>query len=141
MRTLETTAWVIALAVPHVHVVAAQANPPGNPPAVPTIAQLTYTSAFDDYRPYQDVPVADWRRVNDTVRNAAAKGGGHASHGSQDSKGSQDSTPGEQAAPPPAAAPQHPGEAMPEGPRMDGGQRLQGGQGMHGHRGRRGGHE
>jgi hypothetical protein len=46
---------------------------------VPT---LRYSSAFADYRPYVDVPRADWREVNRTVEEAARKSGGdHAGHG------------------------------------------------------------
>ena len=82
MKTLQTMACAIAFAVPHV--VAAQANPPEDRSAAMAAPQLTYKSAFEDYIPYEDVPVADWRRVNDTVRDAAAKGGGHGGHGAQD---------------------------------------------------------
>ena len=43
---------------------------------------LRYQSAFSDYRPYAEVPRADWREVNRTVEEAARKSGGaHAGHG------------------------------------------------------------
>jgi len=41
---------------------------------------LRYPSAFADYKPWQDAKPGDWRAVNDKVRDAAAKGGGHAGH-------------------------------------------------------------
>ena len=110
MKTLQTMACAIAFAVPHV--VAAQANPPENPSAATTASQLTYESAFQDYRPYEDVPVADWRQVNDTVRHAATKGGGHGGHGAQDSKGTDGSAASKEVAPPPAPAQQHMGHGV-----------------------------
>jgi hypothetical protein len=97
MNTFQTMACAIAFAVPHV--VAAQANPPENRSAATAAAQLTYKSAFQDYRPYEDVPVADWRQVNDTVRHAATKG----SDGSAANK---------EVAPPLAPAQQHMGHGM-----------------------------
>ena len=36
-------------------------------------AALSYRSAFADYKPWQDVTPGDWRAVNDTVRDAAAR--------------------------------------------------------------------
>ena len=117
MKTLQTMACAIAFAMPHV--VAAQANPPEKDAAATTTSQLTYKSAFHDYRPYEDVPVADWRQVNDTVRAAAAEGGGHGSHGAQEPKGSEGSAAPKEAAPP-AFGQQHMGHGM------------HGGQGMHG---------
>jgi hypothetical protein len=58
--------------------------------------QLTYRSAFADYKPYKDEPPADWRKVNEAV--APAKGGasGHAGHSMGGMKG--------MAPPPPAGA-------------------------------------
>ena len=32
-------------------------------------ASLRYQSAFADYKPYQDVPLGDWKALNDTVRD------------------------------------------------------------------------
>jgi hypothetical protein len=110
MKTLQTMACAIAFAVPHA--VAAQANPADNHSAATTAPQLTYESAFDNYRPYEDVLVADWRQVNETVRHAATKGGGHAGHEVQDSKGSGGSAANKEAAPSPAPAQQHMGHGM-----------------------------
>ena len=110
MKTFQTMACAIAFAVPHV--VAAQTNPPENRSAATTAAQLTYKSAFQDYKPYEDVPVADWRQVNDTVRHAATKGGGHGGHGAQDSKGTDGSAASKEVAPPPAPAQQNMGHGM-----------------------------
>jgi len=56
---------------------------PGRPdPADPTASApaLRYQSAFADYKPWQDLKPGDWRAVNDTVRDAAARGSGHAVH-------------------------------------------------------------
>ena len=111
MKTLHTMACAIAFAVPRV--VAAQANLPENPSAATTTPQLTYESAFQDYRPHEDVPVADWRQVNNTVRQAATKGGGHGGHGAPDSNGPEGSAASKEAAPPPPApAQQHMGHGM-----------------------------
>ena len=41
---------------------------------------LRYQSAFSDYKPWQDLKPADWRAVNDKVRDAGASSGGHAGH-------------------------------------------------------------
>jgi hypothetical protein len=40
---------------------------------------LRYESAFADYKPWQDIRPADWRRVNDAVREAARAGAAAAS--------------------------------------------------------------
>jgi len=55
--------------------------------ALPVLGQapaqvLAYPSAFASYRPYQDPELADWRGVNDTVRDAASKSAAHENHGS-----------------------------------------------------------
>lgn len=118
MKALQTMACAIALAVPHA--VVAQADSPENDFAAATASQLTYRSAFHDDRPYEDVPVADWRQVNDTVRHAATKGGGHGGHGAQQPQGLEGSATSKEAAPPPASG-QH-----------DIRQGMHGGQGMHG---------
>ena len=73
------TSWLaaaMALGLPLA--AAAQASPAD--PAAPA-QPLGYQSAFSDYKPWQDIKPADWRAVNDTVRDAAAKGGGHGDHG------------------------------------------------------------
>ena len=77
MKTLQT--WAIAFAMPPFALGQAAAD---SPAATTAASRLHYESAFADYKPYQDVPVADWRQVNDAVRDAATKGGGHAGHGS-----------------------------------------------------------
>ena len=41
---------------------------------------LRYFSAFADYKPWQDLKPADWRSVNDNVRDAGGKAGAHAGH-------------------------------------------------------------
>jgi len=115
MKTLQTMACAIAFAVPHV--VAAQANPPEDRSAATTTSQLIYKSVFQDYRPYEDVPVADWRQVNDIVRNAATKGGGHGGHGAQGPKGSGGSASSKEAAPRGAPAQKDEGHGMHGGQR------------------------
>jgi hypothetical protein len=58
-----------------------------------------YSSAFADYRPYEDLELANWRAVNDTVREAAAKSSAHGNHGpaaqttAQEQEGSRKSPP------------------------------------------------
>ena len=44
-------------------------------------AGLQYQSAFADYKPWRDVEPADWRVLNDIVRDATPSMGGHAGHG------------------------------------------------------------
>jgi len=73
------TSWVATAALMGLPLMAAaQANPAD--PGAPAPA-LGYPSAFSDYKPWQEIKAADWRAVNDTVRDAAAKGGGHEGHG------------------------------------------------------------
>jgi len=55
--------------------------------SLPVFAQapaptLAYSSAFASYRPYQDRELADWRAVNNTVRDAASKSAAQENHGS-----------------------------------------------------------
>jgi hypothetical protein len=57
-------AWGIALAMCAPILSAAQADKGEPPKATP---QLTYKSAFADYKPYQDAPLAKWRHLNDNV--------------------------------------------------------------------------
>lgn len=59
---------------------------------------LRYTSAFADYKPYQDLEPGPWRALNDAVGAAALKPAGHASHGA--------APPAAASAPRPAPAPQ-----------------------------------
>lgn len=58
----------------------AQANRPDPADPKASAPALRYQSAFADYKPWMDAQPGDWRRVNDSVRDAAVKGG-HAGHG------------------------------------------------------------
>lgn len=42
--------------------------------------QLTYQSAFADYKPYKDAQPANWRALNDTVAGASGGASGDAGH-------------------------------------------------------------
>lgn len=44
-------------------------------------AQLSYQSAFADYKPYKDAQPANWRALNDIVAGASDGASGHAGHG------------------------------------------------------------
>jgi hypothetical protein len=70
-------AWGVAMASCLPLLAAAQAAKTEAPKAAP---QLTYRSAFADYKPYQDTPLANWREVNDTVAQATVGASGHAGH-------------------------------------------------------------
>jgi hypothetical protein len=61
------TAWGIALATYAPIFLAAKADKGDPPTATP---QLTYKSAFDDYKADHDAPLADWRDLNDNVVGA-----------------------------------------------------------------------
>ena len=78
-------AWGVALAVYLPLLAAAQAAKTESPTAAP---QLTYRSAFADYKPYKDAPLADWREVNDKVAGAPGVAmSGHAGHSMGGMKG------------------------------------------------------
>jgi hypothetical protein len=109
MKTLQTMACAIAFAMPQL--VAAQAAPE-TPAAATAASQLPFQSAFADYKPYEDVPVADWREVNETVKKAAEKGGVHAGHGSQEPSAAEDKAPAAANAPSPAPRDEHMGHSM-----------------------------
>lgn len=102
------TSWAAMAALMGLPLIAAaQANPADPGTSAPT---LGYQSVFSDYKPWQDIKLADWRAVNDTVRDAAAKGGGHGGHGA---------APASAPTPIPAAAPQaapHPAAPRPAPP-------------------------
>lgn len=70
-------AWGIALATCVPFLAVAQAGKSEPPKATP---QLTYQSAFADYKPYQDTPIANWRELNDQVVGAPGGASGHAGH-------------------------------------------------------------
>jgi hypothetical protein len=67
--------WGIAMAMCLPLLAAAQAAKTEAPKAA---AQLTYRSAFADYKPYKDAPLASWREVNDTVAGTPGGASGHA---------------------------------------------------------------
>ena len=75
---------------------------------------LRYQSAFSDYKPWQDLKPADWRAVNDKVRDAATQGGSHAGHNMM----SAPAAPAASAAAPKASSPAMPGHG---GHQMHGG--------------------
>jgi len=85
---------------------------PETPAAATAGLQLPFQSAFADYKPYEDVPVADWREVNETVKKAAEKGDGHAGHGSQEPPADEDKAPAAASGPSPAAREGHTGHSM-----------------------------
>lgn len=70
-------AWGVVVASCLPLLAAAQAAKTETPKLAP---QLTYRSAFSDYKPYRDAPLANWREVNDTVARATAAANGHAGH-------------------------------------------------------------
>src|SRR6187551_3333626 len=71
-------AWCVAIATCIPLLAAAQAATTGAQMAAP---QLSYQSAFADYKAYKDVPLANWRKVNETVAGAPGGSGGHIGHG------------------------------------------------------------
>ena len=78
---------------------------------------LRYTSAFADYKPWQDIKPGDWRAVNDGVRAAASAGapnagqGGHAGHAGHAAPASPAAAPApaQKASAPAPATPGHAG--------------------------------
>ncbi|KAB0579053.1 hypothetical protein F7Q92_15325 [Ideonella dechloratans] len=78
-------------------------------PAEPTkpAAQLKYTSAFADYKPFKDLEPGDWRALNHAVGAAAAK------QGVQPSQASQAAPAAAPPATPNAAMPAHDMKSMP----------------------------
>ena len=75
---LQRLAPLVALSLPLLALAQASRLDPADP-KTPAPA-LRYPSAFTDYKPWQDSKPGDWRAVNDTIRDAAAKGGVHAGH-------------------------------------------------------------
>jgi hypothetical protein len=70
-------AWGVALAACVPLLSTAQADRTAPPKATP---QLTYQSAFSDYKPYKDTPLANWRELNDAVAGTPGGASGHAGH-------------------------------------------------------------
>ena len=85
-RTLLLAGIWLAQTVP---ALAAEAKP--TDPAAPA-PPVTYRSAFEGYRPFQEQPIADWRALNAEVGAAGghigimAGAGGHAGHGAAGAK-------------------------------------------------------
>ena len=77
-------AWGVALAACAPLLATAQEAKTEQPKAT---AQLTYRSAFADYKPYRDAPLANWRELNATVAGAPDGASGHAGHGMGGMKG------------------------------------------------------
>lgn len=71
-------AWGLALAACVPVLATAQAPKTEAPKSAP---QLTYQSAFADYKPYDDAPPGDWRDLNAKVAGGSGGASGHAAHG------------------------------------------------------------
>lgn len=108
-------AWGVALAACAPLLATAQATKTEPPKAT---VQLTYQSAFADYKPYRDAPLANWRQLNDAVAGAPSGASGHAGHSMGGMKGME--MPAAPAAPASGAMPAKP-MPMHEGhPKMGG---------------------
>jgi hypothetical protein len=80
----------------------AEARPRPDDPAVP-LMPTPPASAYENYRPYREEPLLDWRAVNEEVRDA----GGHMGH-VRDGNGAKPNTPAAPSRPvakPPIAKP------------------------------------
>ena len=77
-------AWGVALATCVPLWATAQATKTEPPKAT---QQLTYASAFTDYKPYKDAPLANWRALNDNLAGAPGGTSGHAGHSMGGMKG------------------------------------------------------
>ena len=66
--------WGVAFAACTLFLATAQGAKAEPPKAA---QQLAYESAFDDYKPYRDAPLANWRELNDTVGGAPGAASGH----------------------------------------------------------------
>jgi hypothetical protein len=55
--------------------------------------QLSYRSAFADYKPYKDASLVSWRELNAMVAGARGGTSGHAEHSVGDMKGTEMSVP------------------------------------------------
>ena len=77
-------------------------------PAAP-VPTVTYQSAFETYRPFQEQPIADWRTLNEEVGRVGGHigiFGGAAGHGGHGAPGASSGEPGQ---PPMRSAPKAPG--------------------------------
>jgi hypothetical protein len=72
--------WAGALACGLPLAAAAQARATDPTRSAQQTPALRYDSAFKDYKPWQDTKPADWRGVNDALKDAL-KDGSHAGHG------------------------------------------------------------
>lgn len=76
-----TLSWVAGLSACVPMLVLAQPAPSSASPQ-PAAAPLKYSSAYADYKPFQELEPGSWRALNDAVAAAAAKpGGAGAAHG------------------------------------------------------------
>ena len=75
--------WGVAFAACTLFLATAQGAKAEPPKAA---QQLAYESAFDDYKPYRDAPLANWRELNDTVGSAPGAPGAASGH-TEDSMG------------------------------------------------------
>ena len=111
MKTLQTMACAIAFAMPQL-ASAQKASSAEGPAATKAAAQLNFKSAFSDYNAYEDMPVADWRQVNDAVRQAATRNDGHVGSDAAKSSGPASPAPGGAAGRPPMPMQEHKGHGM-----------------------------
>jgi len=109
MNILRLMACAIAFAMPQLAAGPAAADLPA---AATAASQLQFQSAFADYKAYEEALVADWRQVNDSVRQAAEDGGGHAGHGAQEPPTDPGKGHGAFSAPSPAPREEHTGHGM-----------------------------
>ncbi len=78
-RTMKNIFSGLALCVPLAAF--AQAPAPAAAASSASTPALRYSSAFADYKPWQDIKPGDWRQLNDNVAPKDGQGGGHAGHG------------------------------------------------------------
>jgi hypothetical protein len=72
----------LAACVPFLAVAQTANTEPAKPPP-----QLSYQSAFADYKPYIEAPLANWRALNASVAGAPGGTSGHAGHSMGGMKG------------------------------------------------------
>ena len=99
----------VALGLPLLALAQAGRPDPADPKA--SAPALRYQSAFADYKPWRDTKPGDWRAVNDNVRQATAKSGGHVGHQMSPASPAAASAPlAKPAAPAPGGHPTHGGK-------------------------------